>query len=363
MKPQTSAATEGMIDYDRHSHMQYQHILSRSDVISDLVAKIGRVDPEFVIADYGCGPASSALESVRPAVETYQKLHPGAPLTVRHSDQPGNDWNALSALVFGPKGYDKGTGPVRTEFAVGSFYDQMAGDNTLSLSTCFTASHWLRSAVSIHSPGTLLFADLTGDARQEVAAQADRDWDLFVRNRIAELRPGGYTMISTLGSTPDPSEINGVRSAACKLYRGLYKVAEGMAQDGLVQQDALDQFVFPLWFQTVEEAKRPFARDPGLLETVEIIEASLHPAAYHPDDLYEDHLSDPETYGALYSAYVRGFGESSLKLHLFEPSANSVAEAEDLTETFFARLAALYRDEPGVYAFESMIVTLILRKR
>jgi hypothetical protein len=208
------------------------------------------------------------------------------------------------------------------------------------------------------------FADLEGEARAECAVLARADWTRFLRCRAAELRPGGMLIVSTLGSVTDDSEINGVRTSARKLYRAIFDVAHQMVIDGLIEASVLDRFLFPLWFPTAEDACAPINGEPDLKEAFEIIEASVTPAPVHPDDVYEDSLGDPATYARLYAGYIRGFGESTLRLHLFGPSANKTGKVDTLTEEeFFGRLTRYYQAEPGRHASETLIMTLVLRRR
>jgi hypothetical protein len=363
-KPQQDlASTEHMVDYDRNSYMQDQMVRSRAERLRAAVERIGRVAPEFTAMDYGCGPGHSALDSVTPVVEAYRRIDPRGAIVIRHSDQAGNDWNALFALVFGPDGYRRDGFGIRTEAVPGSFYTQLAAPGSVALGTCFAASHWLSRALSPHSPGTVWFADLEGEARAEFAALARADWTQFLRCRAAELRPGGMAIVSTLGSVPDDGETNGVRSSARKLYRAIFHVANQMVVDGLLDASALDRFVFPLWFPTADEACAPINGNPDLKAAFEVIEASVTPAPVHPDDVYEDALRDPATYARLYAGYIRGFAESTLRLHLFSPSAKNAATVDALTEEFFGRLTQHYQAEPGRHASETMIMTLVLRRR
>jgi SAM dependent carboxyl methyltransferase len=366
MKPTAqpqAASTERMIDYDRNSFMQDQMVLSKEDQVAALVREIGPIDPEFVLVDYGCGPAHSALDAVRPAVDAYRQISPAGRMVVRHMDQPGNDWNALLALVFGKDGYQHHGSSIRTEMAAGSFHSVMAAPRSVALGTCFAASHWLSRSISIHSPGTVWFADLKGKARAEVAALARADWTQFLRCRAQELRRGGFLFVSTLGSVPDKAERNGIRASARKLYRAIHDVVHQMVADGLLKASALDSFLFSLWFPTAEEARTPIEVEPDLAEAFNIIEASVRPAAVNPQDVYVHEIGDPATYANLYAGYVRGFGESSLRMHLFGPAAQDAAETDALTEAFFQRLTNYYQAEPGRHASETMIITLILHRK
>jgi len=358
-----AASTERMVDYDRNSYMQDQMVRSRAEWLRTAVERIGPVAPEFTVMDYGCGPGHSALDAVAPVIEAYRRIDPQGAMVIRHSDQRGNDWNALLALVFGPDGYQRKESGIRTETVAGSFYTQLAAPGSVALATCFVASHWLSRALSPYAPGTAWFADLEGEARAEFAALAQADWTQFLRCRAAELRPGGMAIVSTLGGVPDDSEINGIRVSARRLYRAIFDVANQMVVDGRLKASALDHFVFPLWFPTVEQARAPIDREPDLNAAFEVIEATVAPAAVHPNDVYEESLGDPPTYARLYAGYIRGFGESTLRLHLFGPSAKNAAEVDALTEDFFERLTLYYQAEPGRHASETMTMTLVLRRR
>lgn len=359
----TVASTERMVDYDRNSSMQVQMVRARAHWLRAAVERIGPVTPEFTVMDYGCGPGHSALHAVLPAIEAYRQIDPEGTIVVRHSDQAGNDWSALMALVFGPDGYQRHASRVRTEAVAGSFYTRLSSPCSVALGTCFAASHWLSRAPAPYSPGTAWFADLKGEARAEFAALARADWTRFLRCRAEELRPGGIIIASTLGSVPDDGEINGIRSSARRLYRAIFRVAQGMVADGLLDRSALDHFVFPLWFPTVEDVCTPISHEPDLSEKFEVLEATVTPAAVHPDDAYEESLGDPATYARLYAGYVRGFGESSLRLHLFGPSAKNPGEVDRLTEDFFERLTRFYQSEPGRHASETLTMTCVLRRR
>jgi SAM dependent carboxyl methyltransferase len=160
-------STEGMVDYGRNSAMQQRLVQYHADRIRDLVRRLGLVQPELKIVDYGCGPGPSAIDAVAPAIEAYCARFPEGPISVCHADQPGNDWNYLFDLATGPSGYRHIAETVRIEAAVGSFYDQMVAEGSVCLGTSFVASHWLSHAVCLDAPGTVWFADLTGEARVE----------------------------------------------------------------------------------------------------------------------------------------------------------------------------------------------------
>jgi SAM dependent carboxyl methyltransferase len=366
MHEQTTAeqrSTEGMVDYDQNSSAQQVIISTQRERVRGLVERIRPVNSELRIVDYGCGPGTSAIIAVAPAIETCRRVHPSVQLVVCHADQPGNDWNSLFGLVWGPSGYRRGADRIRTEAAIGSFYEQMVGEASVDFGTCFVASHWLDHAVRLHSPGSLWFADLTGAARREMAEQARRDWTRFLRQRAKELRPGAFLFVSTLGSVPDASEINGTAASGRGIYRALQVVAQGMADDGLIAGSVLDEFVFSLWFLTAEEARQPIVDDPDLSRAFGIETISVEPAPENPTDFFAGLLSDPARYADAYTGYIRAFADSTLRIQLFGPSASDPTEERALAATFYARLNALYRTHLDEYAFEQWLLTVVLHRR
>jgi len=365
--PDTSSpierSTEGMVDYNANSTVQRGIVDVHDATVRRLVETIGQVRPQFRIADYGCGPGLSTISAVRPAIEAYRALDPDGAIAVCHADQPGNDWNALFALVSGPDGYQPGGGNIRTEAAVGSFYERMLDDASVDLATCYAASHWLSHAVHLEAPGAVLFVDLEGAARRELEDLARSDWTRFLRLRAEELRPGGYLLVSTLAAVPDPAEKNGVAASGRYVYRAIQLVLQTMADDELIDQDILDRFVFALWFLTEAEARDPIEADPVLRDAYSIEQVSVRPAPINADDVYAQAVDDPALYARLYTGYMRGFADSSLHTQLFRPAACDDAHADALASDFYRRFETLYRDNPGTYRGELWELTAILRRR
>ncbi|MCP4316884.1 MAG: class I SAM-dependent methyltransferase [Hyphomicrobiales bacterium] len=361
--PEDQKSTEGMVDYNRNSAAQQQIIDSQAMQIRGLVEKVSNIGTEFRIVDYGCGPGISTINVMRPAIEACRSAHPGEKIAACHADQPGNDWNTLFGLVSGPSGYLNGTENVRTEAAIGSFYKQMAAENSVSLGTCFAASHWFSRALHLYAPNTVWFADLEGEARAEMAAFARQDWLTFLRCRALELHPGGYLLVSTLGSVPDAQEKNGFAASGRGIYRALQVVAREMADEGLINGEILDNFVFSLWFMSEDEARDPLKQDPELSKAFEIDTLKVEPAPLHQADLFADSIGDPVEYARLYTGYVRAFADSTLRKQLFEPSTNSAEDADRLADEFFHRLDGLYRKFLDKYAFEIWHLTVVLRRR
>ena len=356
-------STEGMVDYDRNSSAQQSIIAGQETEIRRLVERPGPIEPELRIVDYGCGPGTSAITAVQPAIAAYRAKVPSGPMVVCHADQPGNDWNALFKLIWGPTGYQVGVEGIRTEAAVGSFYDRLLTPNSVDLGTCFAASHWLSHAIRVYSPGALWFADLEGDARRRLAELARNDWTRFLSLRANELRSGGFLLVSTLGSVPDETEPNGVAASGRGIYRTLQLVAQGMADDGLIDRKILDEFVFSLWFLTADEARQPLQDDELLSRAFEIETITVTLAPHNSSDSFADLIADPVAYGDAYTGYTRAFADSTLRDQLFRPSSRDLAHENEIAQEFYDRFNDLYRTRLSKFAFELWHLKVVLRKR
>lgn len=361
--PDTDKSTHGMVDYDRNSTQQRRIVDGRARWIRDHVREIGIVEPEFLVVDYGCGPGSTTIETVRPAIEAYRGISATAPLAIGHADQPTNDWNTLFTLMSGPAGYRQDDTGLRTEALIGSFYETMAAPGSVSLATCFTAIHWMSRAMQLETPGTVLYSEFPDNAYAEMEALAESDWLRFLRSRAAEVRPGGYLVVGGVGSGKDPGHPRGIAVTSRGLFPAVQIAAESLADDGLLDRTALDRFVFPCWFRTTEEMRRPLEQEPDLGDAFEIVEARVEPAAIHPKDIYEDARPDRDRYRDLYVGFLRGFADSTLRSHLFRPGATDPQDVDTLAAEFYRRFGQIYRDSPGTYATETWETTLILRRR
>lgn len=353
-------STEGMVDYGKNSFMQQQLVIYHDTRIRDLVRRLQPVGEGLRIVDYGCGPGDSAMEAVAPAIEAWRERFAEGSISVCHADQPGNDWNSLFQRITGPMGYG---GPgIRSEAAIGSFYERMVADGVADFATCFMASHWLSHAVHFDAPGSVWFADLQGEARERMAALAQADWTRFLRCRAQELRSGGFLLVSCLGTVPKKDEINGHAGSGRCVYRAIQRTAQDMADEGWIDQAVLDRFVFGVWFMTEREARAPLETDPMLADAFAIEEISVVPAPQNPKDIYADAVRDPEAYARLYVGYIRGFGHSTLETQLFEPGATKGRSGEATADEFYCRLNALYRNELDKHAGENWYLTVVLRK-
>lgn len=358
-------ATEGMGGqgfYDSHSAIQRNAVLEQAARLRRAVDAIDLSGSELRVIDYGCGPGRNSMAAFNAVLDEVHARRPELPIVTVHNDQIGNDWNDLFANIGGQDGYLRRAGRVRPEASVGSFFEPVASAASIDLGMSFMAAHWLDGTIRISSPDTLFFADMTGAARDDIRAKADRDWTLFLRRRAEEAKPGGWFVIETMSSIKNPDDRSGLAAGGHRLYRAFWQVAESLATEGQLDPECLEQFVFPLYFRELEEIRAPLEREEDLSAAFEIVELTSEFIA-NPYAEFLDHGGDAAAYAKNYAAFARGFSESAFRNGLFAPSATDADEADRLTERFFQRLEALFAAEAGQHVFDNHSMTLVLRRR
>jgi SAM-dependent methyltransferase len=348
--------------YDHHSEAQSAVIGWQEARLRKTVRRLDLSGAELRIVDYGCGPGRTSMAAFRCVLGELRRRDAALPVVAVHNDQIGNDWNGLFANVAGPNGYLHDVERIRVEASVGSFFAPVASPASVDLGLSFAATHWLSTQVRIASPGSLFFCDLPEPARGEVAAMADRDWTHFLERRAEETTPGGWLVVDGLGSVPDPDDPSGRCAAGRRLYRALWQIAAGLAEDGRIDQARLDGFVFPVYFRLSEEMRAPLERETHLKEAFEIVEVSNERLPMPTEEALAK-TGDVSAYAESYAGFVRAFAESTLRKGLFEQTTAGAGEADALADDFFRRLRDLFAAEPERHGFEHQVATLVLRRR
>ena len=371
--PASADATEGMGGegyYDRHSEGQREGIKRQEDRLRKTVRHLDLTGPELRILDYGCGPGRNSMAVFRTVLDEIGRRDAPVPheapptrhIATMHNDLIGNDWNGLFANIAGPDGYLGDAPNIRVEASAGSFFEPVASPGSVDLGLSFGASHWLAGQVRIDSPGSLFFCDVPEPARAEIAAMADRDWTTFLRRRADELKSGGCLVVDGLGAVPDADDPSGLRAAGRGLYRALWIIAAGLAEEGRIDPAQLREFVFPVYFRRSDEMRRPIERDADLQAAFEIVEVCNELLPMPTEDALAK-TGDAAAYADAYAGFVRAFAESTLMTGLFEGSTASAADAATLADDYFQRLHDLFATEPHAHGFDHQIVTLVARRR
>jgi SAM-dependent methyltransferase len=345
--------------YDAHSEYQRRVVEGGDAAIRSIVAALDldRVEGPLTVADYGAGTGASSVHAVRTAIAALRDRDRDLPALAIHNDVLTNDFTTLFASVAGGEGYlDLPGGPVYATAAGGSFYSQVVPSATVDIGMCSNAFHWYRDQPNLLLPGSMFFADASGETRDALARQAANDWSAFLAARAAELAPGGRLFVQGIGRTDGGA---GERVSAWRLLREMWDVARGLGDDGLLDPDALDRYIFPVYCRNTEEATAPALAEPA--DAFEVASAEIDEV---PNPYWEvlERDGDRAAYASAYTAFVRAFSESTMTTHLFEPAARGIEPAK-LCDEFFARFRAATRADPDAGRYEAFILRLVLVRR
>jgi hypothetical protein len=350
------ASTQGMKGegyYDLHSEYQRRIIEGGDELIREAVSglELAAVRDSLTVADYGAGTGGSSVHAVRAAFEAVRARDAELPLTAIHNDVLSNDFTQVFENIAGEGGYlALPGGPVYATAVGGSFFGQVVPDRSVDLGLCSNAAHWFREQRPQPIEGGMYHSDASSNARDALAAGAAEDWLAFLTARAAELKPGGRFLVQGIGSVHDGDR--GERVSASKLLAAMWRVADQLANEGLLHPELLASYVFPVYCRSPEEVAAPAEGDlADLLEVVSVrVDEVPNPywEAYERDD-------DPEAYAEVYTQFVRAFSESTLMANLFEPGATGT-EPDRLCDEYFRRLEADTAADPEAGRYEAWVV-------
>jgi hypothetical protein len=351
----SDATTSGMkAGYDAHSEYQRRVIEGGDPLIRSAVAGLD-LPPEgeaVTLVDYGAGTGATSVHAMGTAVAALRDRDANRPVLAVHNDVLTNDFTQLFRNVAAPGGYlDAAGGPVFPAAAAGSFFNQVLPAGSVHLGTCSNASHWLREQPSVRVPQGMYFCDATGGAREALAGQAAADWLAFLQARSAELAGEGRLVVQGIGTSEQDGE---ERVSASRLLRVMWKAADALAAEGRLDPDLLEQYVFPVYCRSAEEAAAPLQSGAELEGVLTVADQVVDEVANPYWEAYERD-GDAGAYAKTYVEFVRAFAEPSLISGLFKPAAQGTSP-EALSDAYFERLEQLTAAEPEAGRYEAWVL-------
>lgn len=206
------------------------------------------------LADYGSATGRNSLAPVGAALALVRRrLGPEAPVSVIHTDQPGNDFSSLFLLLRDdPASYLKGDARVFASAVGRTFHEQVLPDASVDFGWCSFAAHWLSHA-PVMPAGHVWPRQTAPDIRARFAAQAAADWRAFLAHRARELKPGGALVVVQPSLPADEPTTFPV------LMAWVEAELEGMAHAGMLSPDERGRMTILVFERTAADARLPFA--------------------------------------------------------------------------------------------------------
>jgi hypothetical protein len=243
-----------------------------------------------------------------------------------------------------------------------SFFEPSVPRASAHLGLSFSAAHWLRAQPTVSVSDGFYFCEATGAARNALATEADADWATFLSSRAADLTPGGRLLVQMVGSEPQPAP-GEPNVTARKLLRAMAEVARDLVGEGTLDAAAVERYLLPVYARTTDEARAPLERAGSPVAEAFTIETIRVDPVATPYLTQWKKDRDAGAYATAYAAFARGFTESSLREHLFEPGTTAGADVDTVLDDYFGRLTARFAADPTADSFEDWTLTVVLTRR
>src|SRR5258708_14771299 len=180
-----------------------------------------------VIVDYGSSEGRNSLIPLSVAIGILRdRIGRERPISVVHTDLPGNDFDALFQMLVSHPGSYLREDPAIFPSAVGrSFYEQIMPTSSVTLGWSSWAVQWLIREPALIPDQVQVAYSRDAATRAVFSRQAAEDWRVFVSHRAAQFQPGGRLVI--LSMALDDQGDFGYRAPVVALYCGLADLVGG----------------------------------------------------------------------------------------------------------------------------------------
>ncbi len=339
--------------YNRHSLPQHAAAAFAGDVLAQAAAAAPLPDPRapFVIADYGAAQGRNSLEPMRIAIRAIRARADDLPISIVHTDIPGDDFSALFTLLESdPNSYLKDAANVFPFAAGRSFYRRIFPARTVSLGWSAIAVHWL-SAAPAAIEGHIWSPCAGPEAQAAFARQSACDWRDFLEHRGAEMRPEGRLVV--IGGGADENGDSGARGLMDMANAAL----RALVAEGALAAAEYRRMAIPTYNRTPGEFTAPFAG--GGVSGLRLEHGELH---ILKDPIWRDYRRDGDL-DAFAAAYL-DFFEAAFAPSIFSAldPGRPAARRQTLHEKFRAKLGVLIKANPATATCDWRVYVMLIAK-
>mmetsp|Transcript_13987 Transcript_13987/g.16908 ORF Transcript_13987/g.16908 Transcript_13987/m.16908 type:complete len:866 (+) Transcript_13987:189-2786(+) len=232
-----------------------------TQAIKNLDVEEGR--KSIKMADFGSADAGPEM----PLVYKIKNMLPAnCDLEVGFEDQPNNDFKSLFYLANGIQPLPVDCPPLSAMPGVyfagigRTFFEQCFPNESVDLSTSFTAMHWLSELPPVAMPDAVHHTTSSdSSALDKYAKQAAKDWELILGNRAAELKSGGQMVVLNFGVSPAGHCLgwSGEEGSAC-MYEELNSCWAELRDNGDITAEEYAAVNFCNYYRNEQEMIAPF---------------------------------------------------------------------------------------------------------
>jgi hypothetical protein len=274
------------------------------------------------------------------AIERLRARARNVPITVIHTDQPGNDFSSLFSLLnSSPDSYLQMHSETYAAAVGRSFFEPVLPPASVTLGWSSFAVMWLTSTPS-EALGHVSAALAPPEVLFRLQAQGAADWRRFLAARAGELRPGGRLVVLAAG----PAEQGFASSGPLMLV--LATTLRQLVADGRLSDAACKRAFIPTLPRLAAELRAPFAE--GEFAGLALEEQDDWPD--FPDAAWERYRQDGDV-AALAEAYLGFFQATFLPslLYSLEPFS-SASERQSIVDTLETAITSAITTDPQPFA-------------
>jgi hypothetical protein len=282
---------------------------------------LGLPEGPLIVADYGSSQGRNSLGPLGAAIGVLrERAGADRPISVVHTDLPGNDFSALFQTVAAdPDSYLRGDANI-FPYAVGrSFYESLFPPGSVTLGWSSWAVQWMSRVPDAVPDHIHCSRSAVASVRAAYARQGAEDWRTFLALRGHELCRGGRLVILLLawdedGDTHFGLPLDHIQAALTEF------VAEGFVSPG---EHA--RMTIPTVFRSRTDLLAPFAAT-GRFAGLEMAQLDIFAC---PDPIWEafEGSGDAEALGLRWAAFTRAWAAPTLSAALESTSADGRAAA------------------------------------
>ncbi|NKC12821.1 MAG: SAM-dependent methyltransferase [Gammaproteobacteria bacterium] len=317
----------------------------------------------FCFADLGCADGGSSMALVRKSIEAVRAGNKSRQFQVIYTDQPGNDYNALFAIIHG---LEKGPEPTFLDAHEGvfvsacgsSFYRQLLPDNSLDLGFSSTAMHWL-SAKPCDISGHVQAVGASGCELAAFQRQARSDWETLLHHRAKELKPGGRLVLVNFCRDQQGRYLGHTEGA--DMFDTFNAVWQAMLAAGQITEDEYQRMTLPQYYNDVAEFSVPLMDGSSPVYRaglrLESITTKVVECPYKLD--FRQH-GDAARFAENYIPTLRSWTQSTFMGGL-NPQRDA-GERATLIDRYYAAYAQRVLEEPEQHGMDYVHAYMVIRK-